>query len=289
MKINTFRLRSFWFWLLFLLLLLRSFLSIPISLALLSLLRIVNLDFLSCRLFGALQSTRTFLLGRSIFLHIVVVVHPRVAFLVFLVPVDTLFLSFSRFFLLLLPLGFLLFCLQAGNDMGSDSCIQDALLAMPALLYLWVIFEWSARGKGLFGGIVQLVDYRTRRCWNRARGWGICAFFFVVCRFAQCQQCAPVTYSRESIAQNIPSITLPSRQFPGLFCFGALFFNLRAFSLPSFFVGATLIVDSSSLPRDADKEGEGLASIYPFMLTWGLGIDCTFTCRTSSHRHKALS
>jgi len=58
--------------------------------------------------------------------------------------------------------------------------------------------------------------------------------------------------------QNIPSITLPSRQFPGLLCFGAGFFNLIVpfgLSFDSFF-GATLIVDSSSL--GADKKLVGL-------------------------------
>jgi hypothetical protein len=52
-----------------------------------------------------------------------------------------------------------------------------------------------------------------------------------------------------------PSITLPSRQFPGLLCFGAGFFNLNVLaglSLASFF-GATLIVSSSSLGSVADK------------------------------------
>jgi hypothetical protein len=48
----------------------------------------------------------------------------------------------------------------------------------------------------------------------------------------------------------VPSITLPSRQFPGLLCFGAGFFSLSVpfgLSLGSFLVGATLMVDSSSL------------------------------------------
>lgn len=77
--------------------------------------------------------------------------------------------------------------------MGVDGCTQDALLAMLTLLYFGFIFEWSARGKGLFGRIVQLVDYRTRRCWNGARGWGISALLLVVCRFAQRQQLRPAT------------------------------------------------------------------------------------------------
>jgi hypothetical protein len=62
--------------------------------------------------------------------------------------------------------------------------------------------------------------------------------------------------SEGGIAEHKPSITLPSRQFPGLLCFGALFFNLIAFSLPSFFVGATLIVVSSSLPMEAVRYGQ---------------------------------
>ena len=60
---------------------------------------------------------------------------------------------------------------------------------------------------------------------------------------------------------NEPSITLPSRQLPGLLCFGALFFNLMLFSLPSFLVAATLIVDSSSLPTEADRVRYELASL----------------------------
>lgn len=41
----------------------------------------------------------------------------------------------------------------------------------------------------------------------------------------------------ESGSLGVPSITLPSRQFPGLLCFGAGFFNL--------ILGVTLIVSSS--------------------------------------------
>lgn len=50
-----------------------------------------------------------------------------------------------------------------------------------------------------------------------------------------------------------PSTTLPSRQFPGLLCFGGGFLSLMVplgLSLVSF-LGATLIVDSSSLATEA--------------------------------------
>jgi len=49
-----------------------------------------------------------------------------------------------------------------------------------------------------------------------------------------------------------PSTTLPSRQFPGLLCFGGGFLSLMVpvgLSLVSF-LGATLIVDSSSLATE---------------------------------------
>jgi hypothetical protein len=55
---------------------------------------------------------------------------------------------------------------------------------------------------------------------------------------------------------HLPSITLPSRQLPGLLCFGAGFFSLIVpfdFSLASF-LGATLMVDSSSLATEAVRD-----------------------------------
>jgi hypothetical protein len=57
-----------------------------------------------------------------------------------------------------------------------------------------------------------------------------------------------------------PSITLPSRQLPGLLCFGAGFFSLIVLFILSFasFLGATLIVSSSSLARVARK---GISSV----------------------------
>lgn len=53
---------------------------------------------------------------------------------------------------------------------------------------------------------------------------------------------------------DLPSITLPSRQLPGLLCFGAGFFSLIVVWGLSFvsFLGATLMVDSSSLAREAE-------------------------------------
>lgn len=54
-----------------------------------------------------------------------------------------------------------------------------------------------------------------------------------------------------------PSITLPSLQLPGLLCFGAGFLSFIVWpldlSFASFLEGATLMVDSSSLRREAEK------------------------------------
>lgn len=114
---------------------------------------------------------------------------------------------------------------------------QDRLLAVLALLELGRVLKRPTGREGLLGRIVELVHDGAG-----GGGYGICggcvgAFFLVVC--------APsALFLGESIGRCIPSITLPSRQLPGLLCFGAGFFSL--------ILGATLIV-SSSLAA-ADKE-----------------------------------
>jgi hypothetical protein len=58
---------------------------------------------------------------------------------------------------------------------------------------------------------------------------------------------APEQVRLEKDVIDLPSITLPSRQFPGLLCFGAGFFNL--------ILGATLIVSSSLAAADRGING----------------------------------
>jgi hypothetical protein len=104
------------------------------------------------------------------------------------------------------------------------------------------ILKRSSSRESLSCRIIKLIDYGARARRNRARGWGIGSLF--VCAY----QRPFVTASEYQ-----PSMTLPSRQFPGLFCFGAGVFSLIFPAGLSFatFLGATLMVESSSLATEA--------------------------------------
>lgn len=89
---------------------------------------------------------------------------------------------------------------------------------------------------------------------------------------------ALVSYSSIFASECKPSITLPSRQFPGLFCFGAGVFSLIFPAGLSFatFLGATLMVESSSLATEAGGVSCATES-------WREGVYTFTTAHSCSH------
>jgi hypothetical protein len=128
--------------------------------------------------------------------------------------------------------------------MCSHSSLRHALPTNLALLQLERIFEGPARGESFSRRIIKLIHNRAWRGWTRVGRGGIGAFLF----FCERQQRVA-----QALGLDSPSITLPSLQFPGLLCFGAGAFNLILPAGLSFeaFLGATLMVESSSLATEA--------------------------------------